>query len=212
MWNKTNLFGSDERTMNRIRVAGLVTALALGAVAAQAQSASWKIDNAHSEAGFAIKHMAISTVHGSFRGVSGVIHFDGANVSKSSVDATIDISSVDTGVGARDTHLKSADFFEVAKYPTMTFKSTSIAKSDSGYAVTGDLTLHGVTKSVVLQLETPGKEETGMDGKSLHRGFTAHTTLNRKDFGLNWNGTLKSGDAALGDEVRIEIDIEAVKM
>ena len=212
MWNKTNLFGSDERTMNRIRVAGLVTALALGAVAAQAQSASWKIDNAHSEADFAIKHMAISTVHGSFRGVSGVIHFDGANVGKSSVDATIDIASVDTGVGARDTHLKSADFFEVARYPTMTFKSTSIAKSDSGYAVTGDLTLHGVTKSVVLQLETPGKEETGMDGKSLHRGFTAHTTLNRKDFGLNWNGTLKSGDAALGDEVRIEIDIEAVKM
>jgi polyisoprenoid-binding protein YceI len=212
MWVKTNLFGSEERTMNRIRIAGLVTALVLGAVAAQAQSTGWKIDNAHSEADFAIKHMAISTVHGTFRGVGGVIHFDPANVSKSSVDATIDVASVDTGVGARDTHLKSADFFEVAKYPTMTFKSTSVAKGDSGYAVTGDLTLHGVTKSVVLQLETPGKEETGMDGKSLHRGFTAHTTLNRKDFGLNWNGMLKSGDAALGDEVRIEIDIEAVKI
>ncbi len=198
--------------MNRIRVAGLVTALTLGAVAAQAQSSDWKIDNAHSEADFAVKHMAISTVHGSFRAVAGVIHFDPANVTKSSVDATIDVATVDTGVAARDTHLKSSDFFEVAKFPTMVFKSTSVAKSDSGYAVTGDLTLHGVTKSVILQLETPGKEETGMDGKSLHRGFTARTTLNRKDFGLNWNGTLKSGDAALGDEVRIEIDIEAVKM
>lgn len=200
--------------MNRIRVAGLaaVVALALGASAAQAQSADWKIDNAHSEADFSIKHMAISTVHGTFRGVTGVIHFDPANVTKSSVDASIDVTSVDTGVAPRDGHLKSPDFFDTAKFPTMTFKSTSVAKADGGYAVTGDLTMHGVTKSVVLQLETPGKEQTGMDGKSIHRGFTARTVLNRKDFGLNWNGTLKSGDNALGDDVHVEIDIEAVKM
>lgn len=200
--------------MIRHRVAGVAAAvvLALTVASAKAETSDWKIDNAHSEADFAIKHMAISTVHGTFRAVSGVIRFDPADVTRSSVDATIDVASVDTGVAARDNHLKSPDFFEVAKYPTMTFKSSSVAKSGDGYAVTGNLTLHGVTKAVVLQLDAPGKEETGMDGKSLHRGFTAHTTLNRKDFGLNWNGTLKSGDAALGDEVRIEIDIEAVKM
>jgi polyisoprenoid-binding protein YceI len=118
---------------------------------------------------------------------------------------------VDTGVAARDTHLKSGDFFDVAKFPTMTFKSTKVEKTGEGYAVVGDLTLHGVTKSVVLQLEAPGKEES-MDGKSLHRGFTAHTTINRKDFGLNWNGNVKSGDAVLGDDIRIELDIEAVKV
>ncbi|QMV18401.1 protein yceI precursor [Granulicella sp. 5B5] len=200
--------------MIRIRVAGVAAAvvLALGVAGARAQTTDWKIDNTHSEADFAIRHMAISTVHGSFRAVSGVIRFDAADVTKSSINATIDVASVDTGVAARDTHLKSPDFFEVAKYPSMTFKSTNVAKAEDGYAVTGNLTLHGVTRSVVLQLDAPGKEETGMDGKSLHRGFTAHTTLNRKDFGLNWNGTLKSGDAALGDEVRIELDIEAVKM
>lgn len=199
--------------MNRIRLAAVMAAVALvwGAAGAQAQT-DWKIDNAHSEADFAIKHMAISTVHGSFRGVSGVIHFDAADVTKSSVEASIDVATVDTGVAARDTHLKSPDFFEVAKYPTMTFKSTGVAKSSDGYAVTGNLTLHGVTKSVVLELEAPGKEQVGMDGKSIHRGFIAHTTINRKDFGLNWNGTLKSGDSALGDDVRIEIDVEAVKI
>jgi polyisoprenoid-binding protein YceI len=192
--------------------AGLAAAivLAAGTSVMSAQMKDWKIDGAHSEADFSIKHMAISTVHGSFRGVSGVIHFDAANVSKSSVDAVIDVTTVDTGVAARDGHLKSPDFFDTAKFPTMTFKSTSVTKSGSGYSVTGDLTLHGVTKSVVLALETPGKEEPGMDKKSVHRGFTATTTINRKDFGLSWNGSLSTGDAVLSDDVKIELDIEAV--
>jgi polyisoprenoid-binding protein YceI len=184
--------------------------LALGAGQMMAQGSDWKIDAAHSEADFSIKHMSISTVHGSFRGVAGTIHFDPANVAKSGVEATIDVTSVDTGVAARDTHLKSGDFFDVAKFPTMTFKSTRVEKTGEGYAVHGDLTLHGVTKPVVLQLETPGKEES--DGKATHRGFTARTTINRKDFGLNWNGSLPSGDAMLGDDVRIELDIEATKL
>jgi polyisoprenoid-binding protein YceI len=148
--------------MKKTGFAGFAAAMLLvfGAGLAQAQGPAqtrdWKIDPAHSEADFSIKHMAISTVHGSFRA------------------------------------------------------STSVAKSGDGYKVTGQLTLHGVTKTVVLNLDTPGKEEPGMDGKSIHRGFTATTTINRKDFGLTWGGNLSSGDAVLGDDVRIELDIEAV--
>lgn len=200
--------------MTSVRVAGwaAVVALAVGAGAMSAQAKDWKIDAAHSEADFSIKHMAISTVHGTFRGVSGVVKYDPADVVKSGVEASIDVASVDTGVAPRDAHLKSPDFFDVAKFPTMTFKSTSISKAGDHYDVTGNLTLHGVTKQVVLKLEEPGKEEPGMDGKSVHRGFSATTTINRKDFGLTWNGTLKSGDSVLGDEVKIELDIEAVQV
>jgi polyisoprenoid-binding protein YceI len=203
-----------EETPMKKFAAGLAAAvvLAVSAGAMSAQAKDWKIDPAHSEADFAIKHMAISTVHGSFRGISGMIKFDPANVAKSGVEATIDMSSVDTGVAARDGHLKSPDFFDTAKFPTMTFKSTSVAKVAGGYTVTGDLMLHGVTKSVVLALETPGKEEPGMDKKSIHRGFTATTTINRKDFGLTWNGSLSTGDAVLGDDVKIELDIEAAQV
>ena len=166
----------------KLGVLASAMALTLGVGAAGAQAKDWKIDSAHSEADFAIKHMAISTVHGSFRGVSGVIHFDPANVAKSGVDATIDVNTVNTGVDGRDKHLKSPDFFDTSKYPTMTFRSTAVTKSGDGYKVAGDLTLHGVTKQVVLSLETPGKEQVGMDGKSIHRGFTATTTINRKEF------------------------------
>lgn len=199
--------------MTSLRVMGwtAVLALAMGAGAMSAQTSNWKIDAAHSEADFSIKHMAISTVHGTFRGVAGVIKYDPADVAKSGVEATIDVASVDTGVAQRDGHLKSPDFFDVAKFPTMTFKSTSVTKASDHYDVAGNLTLHGVTKPVVLRLENPGKEEPGMDGKSVHRGFSATTTINRKDFGLTWNGTLKSGDNVLGDDVKIELDVEAVQ-
>ncbi len=200
--------------MTNVRVASwtAAVALAVSAVAMSAQAKDWKIDAAHSEADFSIKHMAISTVHGTFRGVSGTIKYDPSDMVKSGVEASIDVASVDTGVAQRDTHLKSPDFFDVAKFPTMTFKSTSVTKAGDHYDVTGDLTLHGVTKKVVLKLDEPGKEETGMDGKSVHRGFSATTTINRKDFGLTWNGTLKSGDSVLGDDVKIELDVEAVQI
>jgi polyisoprenoid-binding protein YceI len=196
--------------MKMVRSTGWAAAalLALAAAAAQAQVKEFKIDPAHSEADFAIKHMAVSTVHGSFHAVTGTIRFDPADLAKSSVVATIDVSSVDTGVAARDTHLKSPDFFDTAQFPTMTFKSTSVSKVSGGYAITGDLTMHGVTRAVVLNLEAPGKEELDAKGKA-HRGFTATTTLNRKDFGLKWGGSLPSGDAMLGDDVKIELDIEA---
>jgi polyisoprenoid-binding protein YceI len=200
--------------MTSVRMAGwaAAVALAVGTGAMGAQSRDWKIDAAHSEADFSIKHMSISTVHGSFRAIAGVIKFDPVDVAKSGVEATIDVSSVDTGVAPRDNDLRSSKFFDTAQFPTMTFKSTSVKKAGDHYDVAGDLTLHGVTKPVVLRLEAPGKEEVGMDGKSVHRGFTATTTIDRKDFGLTWNGALKSGDAVLGDDVRIELDIEAAQI
>jgi polyisoprenoid-binding protein YceI len=205
-WRKVSM------TSARVAVWAAAVALAVSAGAMNAQSRDWKIDAAHSEADFSIKHMSISTVHGSFRAISGVVRFDPVDVAKSSVDATIDVSSVDTGVAPRDNDLRSPKFFDTAQFPTMTFKSTSVRKDGDHYDVVGDLTLHGVTKQVVLVLEAPGKEETGMDGKSVHRGFSATTTINRKDFGLTWNGTLKSGDAVLGNDVKIGLDIEAVQI
>jgi polyisoprenoid-binding protein YceI len=200
--------------MKGIRVTGWAAAavLVMGVGAMSAQTTQWKVDPAHSEADFAIKHMAISTVHGSFHGISGVIAFDPADVAKSSVEATIPIATVDTGVAPRDTDLKSPRFFDATQFPTMTFKSTSVRKAGDHYDVAGNLTMHGVTKQVVLNLQDLGKAQAGMDGKSVHRGFTATTTINRQDFGLAFNGMLKSGDAVLSDEVRIEIDIDAAQM
>jgi polyisoprenoid-binding protein YceI len=199
--------------MKHVRMAGWAAAalLTVGATAMQAQVKEFKIDPAHSEADFSIKHMAVSTVHGSFHAVTGMVKFDPADVAKSGVEATIDVSSVNTGVAARDTHLKSADFFDVAQFPTITFKSTSVSKVSGGYAITGDLTMHGVTKAVILNLEAPGKEEMDAKGKA-HRGFVATTTINRKDFGMKWNGSLPSGDSMLGDDVKIELDVEAAQI
>lgn len=186
-----------------------LAATLLAASAAFAQS-SWKIDPAHSQAEFTIRHMGISNVHGRFSNINGVVTLDDKDLSKASVTATVDTTTVDTGVAQRDTHLKSPDFFDVAKFPTMTFVSKSVEKDGEDYKVNGDLTLHGVTKPVVLHLDAPEKSVTGMDGKP-HRGFTASTTIHRQDFGLVWNGTLKSGDSVLGDDVKISLDIEAAQ-
>jgi polyisoprenoid-binding protein YceI len=184
--------------------------LAVGAITASAQVHDYKIDPAHTEADFAIKHMAISTVHGSFHGVSGMVRFDPGDPTKWAVDATIDVNTVDTGVAARDNHLKSEAFFNVAKFSTMTFKSTGVSKAGDHYNLNGILTMHGVTKPVVLSMEAPSKEQVGMD-KKVHRGFTATTTINRKDFGLSYGGALASGDATIGNEVKIEIDVDGVQ-
>lgn len=200
--------------MKGIRVTGWAAAavLAMSVGAMSAQTTQWKFDPMHSEADFAIRHMAISTVHGSFHGLAGVITLDPADVAKSSVEATIPIATVDTGVTPRDTDLKSPRFFDATQFPTMTFKSTSVRKAGDHYDVTGDLTLHGVTKQVVLNLQDLGKAELGMDGKTQHRGFMATTTINRQDFGLSFNGLLKSGEAVLSNEVKIEIDIDAAQI
>ena len=189
--------------------AAVFAAIVLGSPAS-AQHATYAIDPAHSQVDFGIKHMGISTVHGRFASKEGTVDLDADNVTGSAVAATIDVTSVDTGVAARDGHLRSPDFFDTAKFPTATFKSTKITKAGDSYDVVGDLTLHGVTKPVTLHLEAPSKEQIGMD-KVAHRGFTATTTIHRQDFGLTWNGTLKSGDNMLGDDVKMEFDIEAAK-
>ena len=187
----------------------LATTLMAGAVAVHGQS--YAIEPSHSEVDFSIKHMAISTVHGRFSIKSGTIVYDGADLSKAKVEAVIAVTTVNTGEPKRDGHLNSPDFFDTAKYPTAEFKSTSVKKSGEGYDVFGDLTLHGVSKPVTLHLEEPSKEQMGMDGKTAHRGFTATTQINRKDFGLLWNGSLKSGDSVLGDDVKLELNIDGAK-
>jgi polyisoprenoid-binding protein YceI len=188
----------------------LVAAALAVASAAGAQTTSWTIDSAHSQAAFTIRHMSISNVNGRFGNISGTIKIDPNDLTKSSVNATIDTTTVDTGVAQRDGHLKSPDFFDSAKYPTMTFVSKSIARSEDGYTISGDLTIHGVTKPAVLKVDAPEKEQLGPDNK-LHRGFSATTTIHRQDFGLVWNGTLKSGDSMIGDDAKITLDIEAAK-
>ncbi len=193
------------------KYAALSLFLAAGSLIAQAQTSSWKIDPAHSGADFSIRHMGMTNVHGKFTNVNGSVTIDDKDFTKSSVDATVDVTTVDTGVAKRDAHLKSPDFFDVAKFPAMTFVSRKISGSGDEYHVIGDLTLHGVTRSVDLTMEKPGKEQVGMDGKSIHRGFSATTTIHRQDFGLTWNGTLKSGDNMLGDDVKVELDVEIVK-
>lgn len=184
--------------------------LALTAAAAL-QAANYEIDAAHSSANFKVRHMMISNVAGSFSKVTGTVVFDAKNLAASKVDATIDVSSVNTREERRDNHLKSPDFFDVAKYPTMTFKSKKFAAAGQGaYKVTGDLTIHGVTKEVVLDLTGVTPEIKGMGGET-RIGGTATTKINRKEFGLTWSKTLDGGGAVVGDEVTISIEMELIK-
>ncbi len=194
-----------------VRIETLVLAASMMfSLGASAQTTTYEIDPAHSTVEFSIKHMAISNVHGRFAVKSGTILLDPKNPDKSSVVAIIDIPSLDSGTPQRDAHVKSADFFDAAKFPTATFKSNSVKKVEGGFDVYGDLTMHGVTKPVTLHMEEPSKDQVGTDGKT-HRGFTAETTLHRQDFGLVYNGTLKSGDVVIGDDVKLTFDVEAGK-
>lgn len=197
-------------SLKHILPAAAITGTLLLSTQTLAQRVPYAVDPAHSEVDFGIKHMGISTVHGRFAIKDGVIELDAQNVPDSSVVATIDVVSVDTGVAQRDTHLRSPDFFDAAKYPTATFKSTKVVAAGGGYDVLGELTLHGVTKPVTLHMDQPSKEQIGLD-KKPHRGFSATTTIDRRDFGLTWNGTLASGDAVLGDDVKLSFDIDAVQ-
>ena len=197
-------------SMQGVFSAGLALGLVFASAPSLAQHVTYAIDPQHSQVDFGIKHMAISTVRGRFAITDGTVDLDKSNVAGSSVTATINVASVDTGEAARDTHLRSADFFDTTKFPTATFKSTKLTKTGEGYDVIGDLTLHGVTKPVTLHMDAPSKEQIGMD-KLPHRGFSATTTIHRQDFGLTWNGKLASGDAMLGDDVKMTFDIEAAK-
>lgn len=188
-----------------------VVAAAVLAAPSIALAADWEIDAAHSNAGFSVRHMMVTNVKGSFTKVSGTIKVDEKDITKSTVEAVIDSSTIDTNQAQRDGHLKSPDFFDVAKYPNITFKSTKVEKAGEGkLKVTGDLTMHGVTKPVVLDVDGPSKEIKGMDG-AMRSGASAVTKISRKDFGLNWNKALEAGGVAVGDEVTVALDLELTK-
>jgi len=167
----------------------------------------YNIDTAHSSAQFSVVHLSISKVNGEFRKVSGTVYFDPANPEKDKIDAVIDVTTVSTREDKRDEHLKSDAFFDVAKYPTMTFKSTSAMKQGGKLLVMGDLTLHGVTRPVTLEVEGPSAEIKDPQG-NFKVGASATAKINRKDFGLTWNKTLDGGGVMVGDEVTINIDVE----
>lgn len=185
-------------------LSSLLSALLFTGVSAFAQTSTWTIDKNHAETNFKIRHMGVSTVRGSISGVTGTVVWDEKNPDKSSVDATIDATTVSTNNGMRDKDLRSANFFNVEKFPTITFKSTSVARVDGKLQITGDLTLTGVTKSVTLDVDGPTSPIKGMGGKMVI-GFSATGTLKRSDF----NFGSKYGSAMLGNDVPFTIDVEA---
>lgn len=170
---------------------------------------TWAIDAAHSEAGFAVKHLMISTVKGRFGAISGQVVLDEANPATSTVEADIDTASIDTRAEQRDAHLRSPDFFDVEKYPTLKFRSTKVeARGNGEFRVTGDLTIRDVTKQVVLEVEETGRATDPWGGERI--GFTATTKLDRDEFGLTWNAALEAGGVMVGNEVKINLEIQAV--
>ena len=193
-----------------LAVVGLAAALAGATVMAGA--ATWEIDPAHSSVQFKVRHLMVSWVRGEFRSVRGSAAVPDDDPTKASLEAVIDVDSIDTGVAKRDTHLKSPDFFDATKFPTMTFKSKGVERATDGrYRVAGDLTLHGVTRGVVLDVEGPAPAtKNPMDG-SQRTGASATTKLHRKDFGLAWNKALETGGVMVGDEVQVVIDVELVR-
>lgn len=176
-----------------------------------ATTVTWKLDPAHSGAEFKVKHMMISNVKGSFTGLTGTLTEDKNDPTRSTVEAAIDIATLNTGDAQRDAHLKGADFFNHEQHPQMAFKSTRVEKkADDEYTVTGDLTLHGATKPVTFKVEgpsTPTKDPWG----NTRIGLSATAKINRKDFGLSWNAALETGGVLVGEDVQITIDAEFIQ-
>jgi len=172
---------------------------------------TYQIDPAHSSAQFSVRHMMITNVRGGFKSVKGTVVYDPDNVGSSSVEAVIDVNTIATLDEQRDTHLKSADFLDAEKYPTITFKSKKVEADGDGEAkVTGDLTIHGVTKEVVLKVEGPSAEGKDPWG-NMRSGASASTKIKRSDFGLTWNAALETGGIMVGDDLKIELDIQMIK-
>jgi len=170
----------------------------------------WSIDGAHSSIGFTVRHMVVSKVRGRFTRWSGTIAMDERDPDKAEVEINIEPASVDTGVEQRDNHLRSPDFFDVERYPRMTFRSTRIEKAGEGeYRVTGNLTMHGVTRPVTLEVEFAGSAKDPWGG--LRAGFSARGSLDRKEFGLTYNQLLETGGVVVGEKVDLDIEVEAVK-
>ena len=174
------------------------------------QLATWAIDPAHSTAEFSVKHMMISTVKGRFGVISGALQFDGSDLTTASAQATIDVSSVSTDQAQRDAHLRSADFFHVDEHPTITFRSTGVEHvEDDAYRVPGELTIHGVTRQVTLDVTYEGQITDPYGNRRA--GFAAETVLSRKDYGLTYNAVLEAGGVAVGDRIKIAIHLEAIR-
>lgn len=190
------------------RLAIVLTVISIMSVSAMAQS--WDFDKAHSNVGFSVRHMVIAKVRGSFTDYTGTINFDGKDMSKATVDVTIQMASINTDNEKRDGHLKSADFFDVEKYPTMTFKSKSITPGkDNSFTMVGDLTMKDVTKEVVLEGEMTGILEDPWG--NTRAGFSTKTTINRQDFNVAWSNALKDGSLVVSNEVDIELEIELIQ-
>ena len=171
---------------------------------------TWKIDPAHSHVEFAVKHLMISTVKGRFGAVEGTVRTDDSNPARAEVEVTIDAASIDTREAQRDTHLKSADFFDVEKFPTLTFRGNHVTDvADDRFKVTGQLTMHGVTRDVTLEATSEGRGKDPWGGDRA--GYSATTKIKRSDFGLIWNQVLEAGGFVVGDEIKISLDVELVK-
>jgi polyisoprenoid-binding protein YceI len=180
----------------------------------------WNIDTAHTSIGFAVRHMVVSKVRGRFAKYTGKVQLDENDITRSAIEVDIDASSIDTGVGDRDAHLRSPDFFDVEKFPSLHFKSTRIeqasderssgrAPSTERYAVTGQLTIRDITREVTLDVELGGRGKDPWGNERV--GFVAKTSLDRKDFGLTWNQVLEAGGILVGDRVDIDLDVQGVR-
>jgi polyisoprenoid-binding protein YceI len=196
------------------RVCALCVALGLALIFSPpltAQEASWRIDPNHSGAHFAVRHLMISTVRGEFTGITGTVTYDPKNPARATVEAAIDCSTVNTGVAKRDAQMKTADFFDVAKYPVMKFRSKRVDKAGEGkLKVTGDLTINAVTQEVVLDVDGPSESIRDPRGNEKS-GLSASTKISRKTFGIVWNEVMEAGGVAVADEVTITLDVEMIK-
>ncbi|MFO0726022.1 MAG: YceI family protein [Myxococcota bacterium] len=188
----------------------LGASLALTLVTGAAQASTWEVDSSHTAAQFSVRHLMVSNVRGEFSKVTGTVELDDKDVSKSKVKVEIDVSTVNTREPKRDEHLKSAEFFDVAKFPKMTFKSKSVTKAGGGFKVVGDLSIHGVTKEVTLDVEGTLAEVKDPWG-NVKTGLTATTKIKREDFGLTWNKALEAGGVVVGSDVAITLDVELTK-
>jgi polyisoprenoid-binding protein YceI len=171
---------------------------------------AWTIDASHTNATFSVRHLMISNVRGEFQKVSGTVTFDPAKPEATKINAEIDVSSISTREPQRDAHLRSADFFDVENFPTMTFASTSVRRGDKSLEVVGNLTIRGTTREVVLALEGPTPEQTDPWG-NVRVGASASTAIKRSDFGMTWNTVLEAGGVVVGDEIKIHLDVELIK-
>jgi polyisoprenoid-binding protein YceI len=170
----------------------------------------WNIDAAHSSIAFSVRHMVVSKVRGRFAKYTGAIRIDDSDITQSSVEVSIDASSIDTGVPERDTHLRSPDFFDVEKFPALHFRSTRVDKlAEDRYRVVGELTLRGVARELSLDVEYGGRGKDPWGNERI--GFVAKTSLDRKDFGLTWNQLLETGGILVGDRIDIDLDVQAVR-